>query len=266
MALIKRKKRRKEPSKVVSNHFAASVKRMAADFLESDSFNHALTKGEEREDPIKSFFINLIPKTFNVVSGEVIDLNDNSGPQLDLMIYDQIRNFGFYSKGKSILPSEALIVSIEIKSKLTIGELRKSVKASKKLHKMQPFKESLSHPRLGGEQFDGKCRYFHCIFAYESTISSNDKWLQKEYKRYEKVTKELKTNLGIIERIYVANKGMINPRKNWGLTENNGSGKALMHFYLDILNFLIKENDRRKTAPYIAYIGQIGKTNWEKLK
>jgi hypothetical protein len=263
---LSRRKRRTEPSQVISKHFEAVLRRIAADFLDSDSFHHVLSKGEEREEPIKSFLKNLLPDTFKITSGEVIDLYDKSSPQLDLMIYDAVRNFGFYSKSKSILPAEALLVSIEIKSILSSEEIRKSVKAAQKLYTIKPFKKPLSSPRIDGEAFDGRCRYFHCIFAYDSTIKSEEDYLKKEYDRYNNIITELSAPENIIDRIYVANKGMINPRKSWGLSEFDNPGRALMHFYLDMLNFLIRENNRRETVPYIAYIGQIGKTKWENLK
>ncbi len=266
MAKLQRRKRREKPAEVVKSLFGAFLLEFTSEFLKSESFGHALTKGEERETPVLEFFRNLLPKTYAICGGEVIDLCDRRSPQLDLMIWDQVRNFGFYSGSSVILPAEALLVSIEIKTKLTAAELTKSLKASVKLYELQPFKEPLSHARIGGETADSRCRYFHCIFAYGSDLANNTDWLQNECKRFDNAVRQIGCPVGNIERIYVANRGVLNPRKNWGLREDPIQGIALMHFYLDIFNFLCNENRRREFAPYIGYIGQIGKTNWQKLR
>ncbi len=265
MPKLQRRQRRKSPSKTVKNLFGSAVIQLASEFLKSESFGHALTKGEEREQPVINFLSNVLPKTFAVSGGEVIDLNELKSPQLDVMIWDQVRNFGFYTGSKVIIPAEALIVSIEVKTKLTLNEIKKSLKAAVKLHELQPFKKPIAQARTGGKGHDGVCRYFHCVFAYDSDLVNGDDYLKREYKRYEKAINDVGCDSGVIERIYVANRGVMNPRKKWGLMEETNQGDALMHFYLDIFNFLTRENGRRDQAPYIGYIGQIGKTNWEKL-
>ena len=59
------------------------------------------------------------------------------------MIYDCLHNVPVYSGEALILPAEALLASVEVKSRLTQQELTKSVMAAAKLKKLRPFKRDL---------------------------------------------------------------------------------------------------------------------------
>lgn len=259
-------RRRTSPSPAMSSLFASTLIQFTSEFLKSESFGHALSKGEEREQPIIKFLSDLLPSTFSVGSGEVIDLEDRKSPQLDVMVWDKVRNFAFYSGAKAIIPAEALIISIEVKSRLTKDELRKSLIASSKLHNLKPFNKPLSMTRTDGDSHDGQCRYFHCIFAYGTDLKAGGNYLLQESKRYSELISELELPEDVIQRIYVANRGLLNPGKDFGIGEDVKQGRALMQFYLDIFNFLTRENNRREAVPYNSYVGRIQKGNWVKLR
>ena len=42
-------------------------------------------------------------------------------------------------------------------------------------------------------------------------------------------------------------------------------GTALMQFYMHILNFLARENDRRESVPYLEYAGRMTE-GWKSLR
>lgn len=266
MSKFERRKRRGEPAEVLTNKFAASLLDFASEFLKSKPFHHALTKGEVRETPVLKFFNDNLPGTYAICRGEVVDLFEESSPQMDLIIYDQLRNFPFHSGASVILPAEAALVSIEIKSTLTIAEIEKSFKAARKLHSLRPFKQPLSYRRQGGTEVDQNARYFHCVFAYKSDLSASTDYLQLEARRFDDVAAKLGISVMEIDRIYVADRGLLNLVTNFGIPEIPNQGVALLHFYMDILNFLQRENNRREPVPYIAYAGQVGKTNWQRLR
>ena len=105
--------------------FESVVYKIAGNLFETAAFNHSLTKGEEREVPFVNFFAQNLPNNYSTVKGEIVDLSGKSSPQLDVMIYDRSRNIPFYSGENFILPAEALLASIEVKSKLNQEEIRK---------------------------------------------------------------------------------------------------------------------------------------------
>lgn len=183
------------------------------------------------------------------------------------MIFDGQRNFAFYAEENCILPAEALLASIEVKSLLNKRELELALKSASKLRELRPFRMELASPREKGEAADKECRYFHCIFAYNTDITEGN-WLSKEYTRFVTVSESLGVPNFTLDRLYVANRGLIHPYTERGITEEPDAGGALMNFYMHILNFLIRENKRRKSAPYVDYAGRLteGWTKVEKSK
>jgi hypothetical protein len=152
-------------------------------------------------------------------------------------------------------------VTIEIKSKLTAEEIKKSLKAAKKLKELKPFKQSLSKPRESGDPHDGRCRYFHCLFAYDSNLKS--KSINEEYNRFFTVCKEGNFSLDLIDRLYIIPKGLLLPRNKQGIEETD-KGIAFMNFFTHILNFIQTEDKRRKPTPYHVYVGK-GKKLWKRF-
>jgi hypothetical protein len=102
----------------LNKNIQAAVLRFAAEFLESDAFKHAQTKGNEREHPVREFLRQRLPAAFRVDGGEVIDLFGNTSPQVDLLVSDSQRNFPLVEGSSVILPVEALLVAVEVKSLL----------------------------------------------------------------------------------------------------------------------------------------------------
>ncbi|MBU3967181.1 MAG: hypothetical protein KKG76_07400 [Euryarchaeota archaeon] len=127
---------------------------------------------------------------------------------------------------------------------------------------MKAFKRNLSPVREAGAPADEKSRYFYCVFAYDSDLTKEN-WIKKEYLRLVEVSKEIGIEYNLIDRIYVANRGIINPVSKNGVIEDD-DGIGLMNFYMNILNFLLRENARRNPAPIIDYGGKLTQ-GWIKL-
>lgn len=225
-------------------------------FLATKIINHSLTKGEEREDPLIEFLNDNLPKKFSVVKGEVVDLFNSSSPQIDIMIYDNSRNIPLYSGGSCILPAEALLASIEIKSKLTQDETKKILKSVEKLKSLKPFRQALDKVVTGRSENDKViCRYYHCVFAYDTDISETD-WITKEITRIRNVAEEEVIESTLIDQIFVLNKGLINVAHSIGKGSDNNT-ETFLYFYMNLVNFLERENGRRKTVPYLEYAGNV---------
>ncbi|WP_291285762.1 DUF6602 domain-containing protein [Flavobacterium sp.] len=257
------KKRSYEPQETFSTKFEGAVYDIVGQFVKTKVINHSLTKGEEREDPLIEFLKANLPKTYSVVKGEVVDKLNNSSQQLDIMIFDNSRNIPFYSGGHYILPAEALLGSIEIKSKITQEEVRKILKSVSTLKNLKPFgkKVDISKKQRSIEE-KVSCRYFHAVFAYDTDIAETN-WAKKEMERIIRVAVEEKNDYTLIDRFYVLNKGLINPTVSMA-KESKDNAECLLHFYMHLLNFIQRENNRRQTVPYLDYAGKLSK-GWEKI-
>ena len=230
--------RRAYPIPVLESGFKASMHELAAGFLRNEDFHHALSKGEGREVPVQDLFRRYLPQAFAVEKGEVVDLDGNSGPQLDLMIFDGMRNFAFQKGPSKILPAEALLVSVEVKSLLTKSEISSSLEACRRLKRLRPFRKELwaTRRRKGASADDQKARFFHCIFAYDSDLK-HEGWLEAEYHRIATVGRQLGIEPTLIDRVYVANRGLINTAEHYGVVEQPGKGDwpdAVLHSTLSI--------------------------------
>lgn len=258
------KRRKYEPQETFNTKFEGAMYDITGNFIKTKAINHSLTKGEEREDPLIDFFKANLPKTYSVVKGEIVDKFNNSSQQLDLMIYDNSRNIPLYSGGNYILPAEALLASIEIKSKLTQVETRKILKSVNTLKNLKPFGQKLDISKKQ-RKIEEKitCRYFHSVFAYETDLSETE-WSKKEFDRIKRVAREEKIDHTLIDRILVLKKGIINPNDAIG-KDSKDDAESLLYFYMNILNFIQRENNRRQTVPYLDYAGKLSK-GWNKLE
>ncbi len=259
----RQRKRRRDPLQVFGDSFGAAIQQLAADFLKSSAFEHTGTKGTAREQSLAEFLRAHLPEAYGVSGGEVVDSGGTRSPQLDIMVYDKMRNHAIVADGSALLPAEALLTSIEVKSTLTRAELAKSLRASAKLMTLRPFKLPLSPRRENGVSANSQARYFHSIFSHATDLSGTN-WLSAEHARLTSVADELKLPVTLIDRIYVVGRGLIQVHDKRGLVESTPPGRGFMFFYMHLLGFVLRENRRRNPVPYLDYAGHTGK-GWEDI-
>jgi hypothetical protein len=162
------------------------------------------------------------------------------------MFFDKSVNFTMNADRTSILPAEALLAAIEVKSVLTKDEILKSAQAARKLRELKPFGKPLGGKNVGSLK-DGASRYYYCIFAYDTDLSIKT-WLSHEQKRiYDVVDDE-----HLIDIIYVVERGLLNISYGRGRMEDNEGG-SILEFYSSVLNFIQREARRREPAPFLRY-------------
>lgn len=244
-------------SAFLNERFSTAIKEIGLAFVKSATITHRGNKGTAREDALKAFFVERLPSKYAVTEGEVVDILGNTSPQMDLMFYDQSVDFALYAESTSILPAEALLATIEVKSKLTQAEITKSVTAARKLRALHPFGKPLAGRNAGEGHVKGT-RYFHCIFAYDTDLSA-DFWLEKEAGRLSNSVEAEH----LIDGVYVLNRGAINMGYKMGRLEDENGG-AITEFYFSILNFIQREAGRRGATPYEKYV-RPEKKAWVKL-
>lgn len=239
--------------------FGVAVKQFGLSFLKTQNINHRGNKGSAREGALGKFFSEQLPRRYAVTEGEAVDLRGQSSPQLDLMFYDASVDFPFRAEEANILAAEALLASVEVKSKLTKAEIEKSVAAAQKLRKLKPFDRPLAGKDVNnGTKKTNAARYFHCIFAYESDLAKEN-WLKQEAAR-------LVSACGpdhVLDLVYVLDRGLIHVDHSIGRLEDNDGG-AITNFYFSILNFIQREGGRRDRTPFERYT-RPAKNSWVKL-
>ncbi|OWV91015.1 DUF6602 domain-containing protein [Rhizobium sp. R693] len=235
------------------DRFGIAIAHFSLRIRETKNIKHRGAKGTERETDIRHFLKELLPSRYEVVVGEAVDLFGNKSPQMDVIIFDRDKNFPFYAGDYFVIPAEALLVSIEVKSKLTAAEAEKCIKSATDLKDLRPGKQRIV--RNVGTETD-KFRYFHVVFAYDTDIGKTD-WATKEADRL--------TNGGstAIDFVYVLDRGLINLKDRKVMPEDNETGQALVALHFAINNFLDRENGRRDPAPYFSYATDLNRF-WKK--
>lgn len=246
---------------VFRDAFLSTMVKFKAAIIETRSIAHQGAKGSMRESPLAAFFKGRLPDVYGVTAGEVVDLENNSGPQLDVLFYDRTRNFPFTSEHSVVLPAEALLASIEVKSRLNSGEVLDCLGKADRLNRLRPFKKPLAGPDIGDPKKSRRqARYFHCVFAYDTDLVP-DTWARREFERFSRGAGDGEG----IDVVYVVGRGLIQLNERKYVLEDEHTAAAFTIFYFSILNFLDRESRRRGVTPYSSYAVKMG-GNWRKIR
>lgn len=255
------KQRSKNVNDAIKQRIIGAVKIFEGKYTESQVFKHSLSKGEYREQPIQEFFRELLPNKFAVLSGEIIDYKGNVSPQSDLIIYRNIDGIPVFKTEPTILLAESVMGIIEVKSKINLDEYEDCLKKAEKLYKLKPFGKSIQQYERGRNPTNKEVRIFISVFAYSSDSKMS---MKDEYARFIKRAEELSINPCVIDRIYILNKGIINPTENKYSNETDDN-RAFFYFYSNLLQFLMRESKRRDEVPYLNYFGRMT-DGWEQFE
>jgi hypothetical protein len=236
-------------------------------FRKSSMTRHKGLKGDSRARSLADFLEKRLPAGYGVYCKvEVVDYMDQRSNEMDIVIIDKIRN-SLLSDYPLWVPAESLLAYIEVKSVLTRSQLRKSYAAAESVKSLRPFGRSftLTSDNINDAPSDASTatkkknaepkplRCFRTIFAYRSDLTERD-WLMKEWGRVIEVTSDLQCPLNVIDRILVLNRGMINPPAKTG-TDIAAKSSLFQQWFINLVNFLIRENGRRPAFDLQSYSG-----------
>jgi hypothetical protein len=226
-----------------------------ANFIKAAAFKNSGEKGTFREDGVAKFLREQLPGRYGVVKGELIDSSGRRSGQVDIIVFDQTRAAPFVRGSKHaqwILPVEAALATIEVKSRLTRDELVSIGKGIRLIHSLRPWGQPfavISGYREG--QRDAEVpRIQTTVFAFESNLAPDD-WARKEITRAREALSESDALSAQLDRIVVLNRGMINVGKGNALLV--GDKGILADWYFTVLNYLEREVQRRFAIPFDDY-------------
>lgn len=147
---------------------------MALDFQQSAAVQHSGSKGTVRErDVQRDFLEKYLPSAARVTgSGELLSGDGRASGQCDIMIVDSDTPPLWKAEDYQIVPSECCFAIVEVKSNLTVEELKKAWSAARKA-KALPRTAYLPDPspitytrRAYGREWSAFPPLFF-VFAYE---------------------------------------------------------------------------------------------------
>jgi Domain of unknown function (DUF6602) len=100
---------------------------------------HKGLRGRAREIFIRDLLRPFINPNFGICTGVVVDSEGGQSSQIDIIIYDKtLLPPILLTAEEGIIPCESTLATIEIKSKLTSEELRKSVQNARSVKALRP--------------------------------------------------------------------------------------------------------------------------------
>ncbi len=143
----------------VKTIFARLSDHLRLKFEMSAEVNHNGIRGSIREDTLLTFFSQgMLPKKFDIGSGEIISTSSGVSKQCDLVIYDSLNSAPLYFEpAAQVFPIEIVCGTIEIKSRLSKTKLVEgldNIKSVKSLSKgNKPFGIIFAYD-LGGNSLE----------------------------------------------------------------------------------------------------------------
>jgi hypothetical protein len=261
-----------KPNQDFADVLRAASDQIWLDWNKAGKFKHSGSRGTVREGAVARFLSSRLPSAFDIAQGEALDRFGNRTPQFDGMIYDAVRNCALI-KGQpaaaaasepSLMPAEALLCVFEVKSVLTLDELKACYVSAGKLRALRPFGKRFVGPRVKGQSADdNNFRCLYTVFAYSSNLGATD-WLSKEWNRAQQACDAEGFTPGVIERILVLDRGLIDPAHGIGKISAREGADTFFDWYLHLSNFILRENARRPTVDWQYYGGETS-PGWTRL-
>lgn len=210
--------------------------------------------GDVREDALSAFLRDRLPTRFAVASGEVVDTRGHQSGQTDILIYDCGSTAPLLADGTGhvLLPAEALLATVEVKTHLDAREVRKAVKGIRKLHDLRPWDApyAVIAGRNGERNDEALPRIFTTVFAYGSDLALTD-WPSREIRRVGGVCSEEGLPVPCIDSLVVLDRGLLALAHGSALIP--AANQVLGHWFFNLVNFLSREADRRQPFPWNDY-------------
>ncbi len=171
-----------------------------------------------------------------------------------MIIYRAIDGIPVLDQQPTLLQAESVMCITEVKSEINIEQYKDCLLKAKKTFQLMPFDRKLQKAERGRDPGSEECRYFISIFAYGTNIKGD---LKAERDRFLVCAEELKIDPGLVDRIYILGKGIINPAEGRFAADTEERKIGLFYFYSNLLQFATREAKRRKEVPYLAYFGKM---------
>lgn len=253
----------RQKNESVESVLQEAEKNLHAAFEKSNKTEHRGLKGDGRSKYVIDFLEKRLPKTYGFAhKGESVDYRDSRSGEIDIAIFDKVRN-ALLSDDPIWLPAESLLAVVEVKSTLTEEELKNAYLSSQRISSLRPFKRPFTLATAESEQSSilqsgtrstssEPLRCFRTIFAYGTNLTNDGDWLAREWQRVLKVASEINCDVALIDRILVLNRGMLNPPAKQG-GEDTEFLSVFHQWFIQLANFLSRENGRRDAVDWQTY-------------
>ena len=181
--------------------------------------DHSGVRGKAREIFVQDLLRPILPPYVELGTGKITDSMGNFSAETDVIIYSrQILPPLLFEPGFGIYPAEAVIYAVEVKSKLTMEEIRSTIEKFIRLRDLQYLPSILNelYQPLAGNSFPA----IPCLFAFDTDLVIGGK---DELDRYRELDAAADSNPAI-PIFCVAGRGY------WWFKPNEPAEKWISHF------------------------------------
>lgn len=252
----------------LTDWYANTAKSLGILSKQKKGVKHPRHRGDAREDDFISVLKSVMPTTLGISKGIVVSLHGFQSSEQDCMIFDSSVTARLASAGDiHYIPVDSILCSVEVKSNLTIAELRKAilnVAGLKKLRYKNSNEANYFKPPNDGNEI------LSFVFAYSSSFSPT-----KLAEKLTELNKDIPPNLRI-NAVFILNSGLIlNKKTSYSFTskemlsceheyaaiENLGGDNEeyafAIHFLIlqaALIDHSINESKRRAPPEYRNYV------------
>jgi hypothetical protein len=202
---------------------------------------HNGLKGQFREIVAAKILTPILPPEIRIGTGQLVSVNGNLSPQIDLVLHAPAVLPAFlYDEKSGYFPVESCLYAIEVKSRLTSSDLKTAI-ASAQATRALPLVNTehwVSNPgdkNLVKATSTGTPKAIHALFAFGSDLSGDAK---SELTRYRGLDDNADTDPAI-DVICVVGRGYwYSTRPGWKFVEADENVEEVMSFLAGTANTL----------------------------
>jgi hypothetical protein len=156
------------------------IRKALEDSTAASEYDNKVLKGRAREIFVSDLLVPFLDRSFGVCTGVVIDSDGGHSNQIDIIIYNTVVVPPvMLSAGEGVIPYEAVLATIEVKTTLNSVELRKGVQNARSIKALtfrpreilSPLcKACLDRTSSRPDKRSPVC----CIFAFNSDLRAGD--------------------------------------------------------------------------------------------
>ncbi len=235
------------------------------DFENAGEFSHNGLAGSGREGAVAKFLRAHLPTRFVVTTGQAVDSEEAISTQLDVIVYDSHLSAPLVrSDDAEILPAEALLAVVEVKTTFTLAEAKKCAKAVQTLAGLKPYGKQFTTARTQGQSADdGLPRCMYSVLAFDSNLAA-DEWVTKEWERIRGAAEAASVDVARIDRVAILKRGLIVPPTCSARTAADDKG-VLRDWFLHLSDFLVREATHRRPYDWNRYGRAARDDSWVRL-
>lgn len=226
----------------VAELLRARIAGVVAQAAALSAVQHSGLRGQLREILAAGLLRPLLPPGFGLATGEVVSAYNDHSPQVDIIVYDQAKVPPLLvDEAVGLVPIEAAIATIEVKSVLTATELRSSHESAKRIQAL-PFAPAVD----GSTQIP--LSPLTALFAFGSDLTE-----RTELDRYR--TQGGNDDRGLLQVCVVGHSTFFRCGNGWHVPNCGGEHGEVLAFIGCFLNQLPVFAESRRRPNLLQYYG-----------